>query len=66
MPNELKPSPFCGGEAHLIQTKCLSNDCVFYHIYHRGLQCPIDEIRTINRETPKEAIEDWGRRADNG
>ena len=62
----LKPCPFCGGEAEIIQTHCLTNGCVLYHVYHYALGCPVDSIRTENRETPEEATAAWNRRVNDG
>ena len=64
--DELKPCPFCGRKAQLIQTKCLQNGCVLYHVFHYDLQCPVNGIRTENRTTQEEAIEAWNWRANNG
>ena len=64
--NELKPCPFCGGRAELIQTKCLSNGCVLYHVFHYDLKCHINCIRTENMATPEEAIEAWNMRVEDG
>lgn len=47
----LKPCPFCGGEAELVQTKCLSNGCVLYHVFHYDLKCRTNGIRTENMAT---------------
>ena len=63
---ELKPCPFCGGKADVIQTKCLTNGCVLYHVYHSALKCPIYEIQTENMPTEEEAIEAWNRRVNDG
>ncbi len=62
----LKPCPFCGGEAELMQTKCLSNGCVLYYVFHYDLKCRTNGIRTENMATQEEAIEAWNRRADDG
>ena len=61
---ELKPCPFCGGKAEVIQTKCLTNDCTLYHVFHYELRCPIDGIRTENCRSAEEAIEAWNRRTE--
>ena len=63
---ELKPCPFCGGKAELIQTKCLSNGRVLYHVFHYELKCRTNGIQTKNMETQEEAIEAWNRRHNNG
>lgn len=59
---ELKPCPFCGGKAELIQTKCLTNGCVLYHVFHYDIKCSAGGIRTENSLTPEEATEAWNRR----
>lgn len=58
MPNELKPCPFCGGEAFVWRTN------------HRTyVQCENYVMTTHRIEvsgiTDKEAFELWNRRADN-
>jgi hypothetical protein len=63
---ELKPCPFCGGKAHLIQTECLSNGVVLHHVYHSDPRCPLNPVCTKNMDTPEEAIEAWNRRAEDG
>ena len=63
---ELKPCPFCGDKSDLIQTTCLNNGCVLYHVYHYSLRCPTNGIRTENRPTAEEAIDAWNRRAEDG
>ena len=55
MPNELKPCPFCGGEAKVNEF----NDVFF-------VACVVCQSETIWFETPEEAIEAWNRRVDNG
>lgn len=61
---ELKPCPFCGGEATVIQTKAYSTGVVLYHVWHYAFACPLREVRTENMETAEEAIEAWNRRHD--
>lgn len=66
MATELKPCPFCGDKADVIQTKCLTNDRVLYHVFHYSTRCATEGIRTINTETPEEAIDEWNWRAEDG
>lgn len=54
---ELKPCPFCGGEAELLNS-----------LYGEWIvRCPDCEGMVEKwRETEEEAAEQWNRRADNG
>lgn len=61
---ELKPCPFCGGEASVIKTICQKNGAVCYHIHHEGVYCPIGGITTRNMLTEQETVEDWNQRAE--
>lgn len=60
MSNELKPCPFCGGEAELRKWRrwldfqkvmCINRDCIIYHADDKWYK------------TEAEAIEAWNRRA---
>lgn len=60
MPNELKPCPFCGGEARIIENKYNLNNilygvCCFDGYYHSA------SVWYFN--TIEEAIETWNRKA---
>ena len=54
--NELKPCPFCGGEAHLEQYQ----DAPEYFAIVRCSQCDIKAVK----DTDEEAIEAWNTRAE--
>lgn len=59
MPNkELKPCPFCGGEAYVGQ-----DECWYWDWEAHCLQCGATFDTLF--ETKKQAIEAWNRRADN-
>ena len=54
---ELKPCPFCGGEAHVVET-----------IHGKTLpwvRCKDCGMETPMLDTEEEAIEAWNRRVDN-
>jgi hypothetical protein len=60
---ELKPCPFCGGEARV-------SDCGWGHCYVRctntsGMKCPVRPI-TKYFDRANKAIEAWNRRAGDG
>lgn len=57
MPNELKPCPFCGGEANIDQGNGIFK--VFY------VFCTKCKTRQANRLTREDAVEYWNGRADN-
>ena len=62
MPNELKPCPFCGGEAEIFdrldsQIYIFCKSCkVHTTLYTASVDCCVKD----------KAIEDWNRRTDNG
>lgn len=59
MSEELKPCPFCGGEA-----KTKSSVDVFGHEGFFSVLCRKCYVRTGCYETEAEVIEAWNRRAD--
>lgn len=54
--NELKPCPFCGGEARINA----------YGFNQYSVDCKICWVETPRKSGVKNAIESWNRRADNG
>lgn len=62
--DELKPCPWCGNKAELIQTKCVTNGFVGYYVFHYSLSCPMEGLKTHIMETPEDAIEAWNRRSE--
>lgn len=59
--NELKPCPFCGGEARVIpQPNYTDNRCKYFVTC---TNCGIETPRTAR--TGEKAIEAWNRRVDN-
>lgn len=54
--SELKPCPFCGGEAHIVK------DFGEYRVLCLLVDCKVNPISHY-RETEKEAIEAWNTRA---
>lgn len=62
--NELKPCPFCGGEAKI--SKCLSNHTK-YRVTHTCVdRYPHIEFYHYHFDTPQEARDFWNRRANDG
>jgi Lar family restriction alleviation protein len=59
MQNELKPCPFCGGEAFLLQHTSSYGNLYFYVI------CGKCAIKTDFYKTKKAPINKWNRRVDN-
>lgn len=59
--DELKPCPFCGGDAHLDKAYSYFRDIV---IYCEGCDVvfTLDDCST----TAKQIVDAWNRRADNG
>lgn len=64
MSNELKPCPFCGGEAGLFEIKGIGNDLIEYMVGCLETDC---EIRPcVQRELDKKGtIDAWNRRDGN-
>jgi Lar family restriction alleviation protein len=59
MTMELKPCPFCGGKAEVVDNEYFV-DVSCAHIHCRGYAA------SLMYNNKKEAIEAWNRRADNG
>lgn len=62
---ELKPCPFCGGEAHVIRQEC-DNGFISFWVSHENLRCPMKEIKTSLSDSREGAIKLWNRRAADG
>lgn len=65
---ELKPCPFCGGEA---KTYCVGTEVEYTgsftdSVTHHLVICTKCDANTGNYDTEEKAIERWNRRADNG
>jgi Lar family restriction alleviation protein len=60
MPNELKPCPFCGGEAETIKS-FLYGKVTGYAVYCKKCDC---ELKMYTSK--QNATKAWNRRADNG
>ena len=62
--SKLKPCPFCGGEAELVQHQVVGYPDDFY------VECVTNEcimsLGGLCYETEKEAIEAWNRRVSDG
>lgn len=59
--SDLKPCPFCGGEAHLVIRHNEDLSWVRYYIYCR--RC---DARSGKHKTAEHAHNSWNRRVDNG
>lgn len=62
---ELKPCPFCGGEAHIIKQICLDNGFVSYEVSHSELNCCMKIKSDTVYHIPEEAARAWNKRAEN-
>ena len=62
--NELKPCPFCGGEA--ILKRYATKELFRKQLQHPYVQCCICNIRTELVRTDAEAIIKWNRRLEDG
>lgn len=60
---ELKPCPFCGGEALLRENK--NSFVPRFYVRCGNKDCSV-VCSTCNRDTQEEAANLWNRRADNG
>ena len=63
MPNELKPCPFCGGEAEMQVTKHIPSGFDYTPRCKNTSCCGRSTKKYTVRET---AVAMWNRRADNG
>jgi Lar family restriction alleviation protein len=69
--NELKPCPFCGGEAVLYHqsSKYTDYDGDYVHCMHCGCRTKLFECFNgtgkTHEDTEREAVNAWNRRADN-
>lgn len=59
---ELKPCPFCGGDAHL-RTTDFTDGCRGFEMRAVYVQCACCGARTLEYRDERFAIEDWNRRA---
>jgi Lar family restriction alleviation protein len=60
---ELKPCPFCGGEAELVDIQAFAWCDTYYFVCCTNPDC---EERTPRCECKSDAILAWNRRAENG
>lgn len=66
MNDDLKPCPFCGGEAVLHACAELENETArVVYSGKTGAHCTICRVATLPYETEIDAISAWNRRADN-
>ena len=61
MPNELKPCPFCGGEASLIKRKFKVGFYPSGGTYY--VHCKVCLVTTQPRQKSEDVIKVWNRRA---
>ena len=62
---ELKPCPFCGGKAELIKGVMIFGKFP-YKIICTNKKCEIYYLQTKPKFSPKDAVEIWNRRVENG
>ena len=58
---KLKPCPFCGNEAHIIQTYCADTKFRAYHVHYTCLD--FGNIRTGSCDSEESAAYMWNKRA---
>lgn len=64
---ELKPCPFCGGEAFVDVHSFWNEDTQDFTDHTYGAGCEVCLVKTISfYNTEKEAIEAWNRRVNDG
>ena len=54
--SELKPCPFCGGDAELFKNAG--------YVYCTTVDCPASELGMVDKNTDEEAIKQWNTRND--
>ena len=66
---ELKPCPFCGGDAeekYIRRKKVFAKFKFPYNTHFVYIQCKLCSASSCVKHTREEAIEAWNRRVDNG
>lgn len=64
---ELKPCPFCGGEAELVPHKFFSEKFKVWKVESYGIECYNCHAKCFPFfEREEDAIKAWNRRVDNG
>ena len=58
---KLKPCPFCGKEAHIIESYCKDTNFRGYYVHHTCLRF-MSSLRTGSFDTEKEAAREWNTR----
>lgn len=67
MPDNLKPCPFCGGEAEIHNCANLENESLaLFFSGKSGVHCKHCGVATQPFPNKEAAIEGWNRRCDNG